>query len=259
MKNKIADMWLFFIGIIFFDIGLLFINQSILLLFFYIQLIVGIYCLLLRKDNNNKKSIIMFIVLTMLLTYLFLFFGIYEILALFIMLLIIFLLNKVRIRCFLLFIFLTAFIVRLTFVLIVNTPPTSDFLTLLNASKLFNIGDYSFNNSMYFYNWSYQLGFVVYQGILLKIINSILFLKIINCLITSLVCVLIYLMAKYFSNDKNAKIVSLLYCFFPFSITYNSVLTNQHFSALLIYFGLYLLICKLYAKILSLKTLFRAF
>lgn len=43
MKNKRIEVWLFFIGIILFDIGLLFFNRPTLLLFLYIQLICGLY------------------------------------------------------------------------------------------------------------------------------------------------------------------------------------------------------------------------
>ena len=244
MKNKIIELWLLFVGIILFDIGLLFFNQSTLLLFLYIQLICCLYYFLVKNNSNNKKLKIIFIFLVMFLTLLFLFFGIYEILAVLFILVTIFLLNKIRIKYFTVFLFLLAFIVRLIFILIVDTPPVSDFQNLLYASRAFNAGDYSFNNDSYFYNWAYQLGFVVYQGLLLRIVDSVLFLKIVNCLITSLICVLIYLISKNFCSEKCAKISSILYGFFIFPITYNSVLTNQHFSALLIYLGLYLLICK---------------
>ena len=44
MKNKRIEVWLLFIGIILFDIGLLFFNRpTLLLLFLYIQLICGLY------------------------------------------------------------------------------------------------------------------------------------------------------------------------------------------------------------------------
>lgn len=242
MKNKIIELWLVFIGIILFDIGLLFFNQSTLLLFLYLELIGCLYYFLVKNNSNNKKLIFIFLVI--ILTLLFLFFGIYEILAILFILATVFLLNKIRIKYFTIFLFLMAFIVRLIFVLIVATPPVSDFSTLLYASRAFNVGDYSFNNGAYFYNWAYQLGFIIYQGLLLRIVDSVLFLKIVNCIITSLICVLIYLISKNFCSEKSSKISSLLYCLFIFPITYNSVLTNQHFSALLIYLGLYLLICK---------------
>lgn len=86
------------------------------------------------------------------------------------------------------------------------------------------------------------MGFVFYQSLLLKIFDSVLFLKIVNCFITSSICVLIYYIAKEFMKEKYARVVSLFYCFLVFPLTFVTVLSNQHFSALLIYLGLFILI-----------------
>ena len=51
-------------------------------------------------------------------------------------------------------------------------------------------------NGFYFQTYPFQLGLVLYQALLLRIINSTLLLKIMNSLITSGIVVLIYLISK---------------------------------------------------------------
>ncbi len=149
---------------------------------------------------------------------------------------------KYKLTKFPLILFIVAFAVRLAFNLIVRTPPISDFGVLYNAAKSILVGDLTFNSSRYFYLWAYQIGFVGFQALLLKIWDSLFFLKVINCLISSTICLLVYLIAKEFVKEKSARIVALIYAFLPFTITYTSVLTNQHFSTLLIYLALYLIV-----------------
>ena len=153
-----------------------------------------------------------------------------------------FLCIKFKIKKFPLFLFIISLAIRIIFNLIVETPPISDFEELLRASRLLMIGDTSFNDSRYFFLWAYQIGFVSYQTLLLKICNSVLFLKIVNCILSSGICVFIYLIAKEFVKEKSAQIVSLIYSLLIFTISYTSVLTNQHFSSFLIYLALYILI-----------------
>lgn len=258
MKKNIIKIWLFLIGIVICGIGLLFINKSIGLLLIYSLLSISLHYIYKQKKSFNK---LFFYILFVSLTILFLLFGVYEVLTLLSVILIIYVLNKFRIKNFVLFLFLFSFVIRLAFILTINTPPISDFATLLDASISFTKGNYSFNSSSYFIYWAYQIGFVVYQGLLLKIVNSILFLKLINCLVTSLICVLIYLICKIFCSEKNAKIISMLYSCFIFPLAYNSILTNQHMSALLIYFGIYILVAdnlklKKYQKIIISGVLF---
>lgn len=152
--------------------------------------------------------------------------------------------KKIKIKNFAIILFIISFIIRLVICLLIDTYPESDFAILLNASKSLNSGDLSFNNTSYFMYWGYQIGFVFIQSLFLKIINNILFLKIINCLVTSFICVLIYKIAKEFIEDEYAKIVSIFYSIMVFPLTYVTVLTNQHLSAMLIYIAIYLLIKK---------------
>ena len=137
--------------------------------------------------------------------------------------LIIFICTKFNIKKFPIIIFILSFLIRLIFNLLVDTQPVSDFGGLYNASKLLLNGNTSYNKLPYFISYPYQIGFVSYQTILLKICNSLLFLKITNCIISSLIVVLIYLISKEFVKEKNAQIVSIIYSLMPFTISYTSV------------------------------------
>lgn len=151
---------------------------------------------------------------------------------------------KFNINKFPIFIFLFSFFTRLIIVLILKTPPESDFEILYNASLDILDKNYSFVNDFYFQTWSYQIGFAFIQSLFLKVWNSIMFLKIINCLVSAATTLLIYLIAKEFTDEKSSKITSIIYSLLPFTLTYTNILTNQYLSSLLIYLGIYILISK---------------
>ena len=141
------------------------------------------------------------------------------ILAVLFLALLLFINKKFKLKKFPIILFLIALFLRIIICLVVKTEPISDFKALLEASRSINVSDFSFLNSTYFLTWAYQMGFVFYQSLLLKIFDSVLFLKIVNCFITSSICVLIYYIAKEFIKEKYARVVSLFYCFF--SIPFN--------------------------------------
>ena len=155
-----------------------------------------------------------------------------------------FLVSKIKTKHFPLYLFIGALFLRIIIIILIDTTPLSDFSTLYNASKSILRNDYSFNNDSYFYYWAYQMGFVYFQSICLRIINSITFLKVLNAIITSLICVLIYHIAACFMDDKYAKTSAIFYTLMIFPLTYVTVLTNQHLQALLTYLAIYLLISK---------------
>lgn len=157
--------------------------------------------------------------------------------------------KKFKVKKFTIFLFVISFLVRLLAILFVKTPIISDFAVMYNTAVEILNGDMSYiNESLYFNKWGYQMGHTMYMYFLLKLFNSVTFLKIINCLVTSLVTVLIYLISKELSSEKSSRIISLIYCFFPFPLLLNTVLTNQHVPALLILLGFYLTIGKKFLK-----------
>ena len=194
-----------------------------------------------------KKLSNLFIYLSILIfafvLFLYLIFNnfIYIVLALLIAL---FISNNSKIKHFGLVLFLVSFVVRLIFVIIADFPQIYDFETLLEASKMFAVGDYSFNEWWHFYTWGYQTGFVIYQGFLLKLFNSVFLLKALNVLYSSCLVFLVYFLAKKISDEKSARFVSLLYMIFPFYIFMNIIMANHHLATLLMYLGILFLIKK---------------
>lgn len=138
------------------------------------------------------------------------------------------------------FLFLFALIIRIAVVLLINTPVISDFKTMLEASKELVNGTDAYKSMPYFICWGYQMGHVIYQAILLNIINSITFLKIVNAIVTSSTVIMIYLIGKELSNTKAAIIISIIYSIFLFPLLLNTVLTNQLLPMLLILIAIYL-------------------
>lgn len=143
---------------------------------------------------------------------------------------------------FCIFLFLFSFAVRLITISVFNTPIESDFKLMYDAALEIINGTNNYLTTPYFISWGYQMGHVLYQVFLLSIINSPFFLKIINCIITSLIPVMIFLISNLFSKDSYSKIGSLLYSIFPFPVLLNTVLTNQHLPILLTLIAIYLLL-----------------
>lgn len=166
---------------------------------------------------------------------------------------IVFAVYKLNIPKFPILLFGMAFAVRLAVVLILKTPPESDFAALLDASRCLLEGEREFLDSLYFQLWTYQLGFVCFQSLLLSIWNSMVFLKLFNCVFAALTTVLIYLLAKEFVCEKASRLISVIYCFLPFPLTYVTVLSNQFSASFLIYLGIYIVI----SKRIHLKSIFR--
>lgn len=189
-------------------------------LFMYLTIIVfSIISLIFLVKNNVIISILAFIIVS-------------------------FISLKLDIKKFPIILFITSLLVRLMMIILFDFPQVSDFETLLNASNSFTKGDFSFQNHPYFSMWGYQTGFVIYQGIILKIFNSVFLLKLLNAVFSSGLCVLIYIFGKRFVSEKSAKMASLLYMIFPFSLYLNTVLANHHLSTFLMYIGIFFLLKK---------------
>ena len=152
--------------------------------------------------------------------------------------------KKIPDKHFVIFLFGIAFLIRIISIMVLKVEIVDDFLTMLKASRLLINGDLSFLKMNYFINFSYQIGHVLYQSLLLKIINSVLFLKIINSIITSSSIIFLYLIGKKLFKIETAKKISLLYLFYFYPIYLNSVLTNQLLSTLLCLFVIYYYLSK---------------
>ena len=62
-------------------------------------------------------------------------------------------------------------------------------------------GDFSFQNDRYFQRWGYQTGLVIWEGVLLKLWNNPLLLRLVNCVVSAGTNVLIYLIARDYFED----------------------------------------------------------
>ncbi len=152
--------------------------------------------------------------------------------------------EKLNFKRFWLLLFIISLMVRLIVILVIDTPIASDFAVMYNTARQLLVGDMSYTTSGYIITWGYQMGHTIYMTMLLKLIDSVIFLKIVNCLFTAGITVLIYLIAREIASEKASRIVSVLYVFFPFPLLLNTVLTNQHVSLFFILLALYILIGK---------------
>lgn len=158
--------------------------------------------------------------------------------------------KKVKIKRYGLFIFILALLIRLFTIFILKVEITDDFKTMYDASTNLIKGNLDFMNGFYFKTYPYQLGLVLYQAFLLKIINNVIILKIMNSIITSLIVLFIYLISKKIYKEEYARMISLGYILYLYPIYLNSVLTNQHIQTLIIMLVIYLVITKKETKIL---------
>mgnify|MGYP000994994873 CR=1 FL=1 len=140
---------------------------------------------------------------------------------------------------YILVIILVSFLLRLFFIIIVNTPISSDFLLIYDAAKKVIVGDTSWQEQSFFSTWSYQIPFVYYEALLLKLFRTELILKIFNIAFMVSTNVLIYLIAKEYTNSRIAFISAFLYSIYPAPILLTSVLTNQHISLFFFITGIY--------------------
>lgn len=136
-----------------------------------------------------------------------------------------------------------SFIVKLIWIIKVPTQPSSDFLVLHKASLRAANGDFSFMQNNYFLNWPYQLGFVLYQSMIIKFLgHSIMIIKMINIILSLATTYLVFLTGKQLFNEKVGLIGLIIMALYPQYIFFSSVLTNQYIATFCFYLGFYLLI-----------------
>ena len=141
---------------------------------------------------------------------------------------------------FLLFLFFVSLLLRIFMVFMIDVPVNSNYKMMYDASLELISHTGSYKSSLPVLTFGYQLGYVFFQSILLSIVNSVLFLKIVNCVISSFTIVFIYLISKELSNKKAASIISIIYSIFLFPLLFPSLLSNQILSMLLVLIAIYL-------------------
>ncbi|WP_258131696.1 glycosyltransferase family 39 protein [Bacillus cereus] len=140
---------------------------------------------------------------------------------------------------------LLAFIVRLIWILQIPSVPLSDFAIMYNSAIQAAHGDFSFTNTIYFTSWVYQLGFTMYEALIIKIFGEGIFaLQFLNVLFCTGTTIFVYKIAAKTFNEWSGRIAGLMYALYIPSIMLSSVLTNQHLATFFFYFGFYLLVTK---------------
>ncbi len=125
---------------------------------------------------------------------------------------------------------LSAFILRLYWIIAVDTKPFSDFALLLNTAKQFSDGDFSAFDIRYFHTFAYNIPFTIYEGIIYHLFHSVFVLKFINVLLSTSIVYFLYDILKQANKPDAGKIASFFATIFPPFIIYTSVLTNQTIS-----------------------------
>ncbi|WP_079410724.1 ArnT family glycosyltransferase [Paenibacillus ferrarius] len=135
--------------------------------------------------------------------------------------------------------------VRLAWVLAIDTQPASDFLFMHTAALQVAEGKYLFRDSEYFLTWAYQIGFTLYEALIIHLLGTnLIFLKLFNILFSVGTAYLLYVIATHVFNPACGRIALLFYAMYVPNIILCSVLTNQHISTFLFVLGCYFVVRK---------------
>lgn len=152
--------------------------------------------------------------------------------------------RKIKVKRFWILLLMVSFLIRLAAIVVFNFPQTTDFKLMYECALQFANQDFSWNSSAYFMMWPYQSGFVVYEGLLLKLINNIYFLKVLNIIYESLLVVLIYYFSRRFVKDESARVAAILFMVYPYNIYLGTTLANHHIATILSYLGIVFLLSR---------------
>ena len=104
--------------------------------------------------------------------------------------------KKSKIKNFSLFLIVISLLIKIIGIFIIKVPVRADYKLMYDASLNVLNGDLAFTKNYYFSFFSYQLGHVFYQALLLKVFNSIFILKLLNCIYSTIITLLIYLLVR---------------------------------------------------------------
>jgi hypothetical protein len=134
---------------------------------------------------------------------------------------------------------------RLVWITAIETTPVSDFFDMHSGALSAARGDFSFGTNEYFTRWVYQLGFTLYEALIIKLFgSSLIVLQLFNILFQMGTAVILYKSAAKAFGETCGRAAALLYAVYVPNIMMCSVLTNQHISVFLYFLGLYFLIRK---------------
>lgn len=135
---------------------------------------------------------------------------------------------------------------RLAYVLIIPSQPASDFMVLYRCAQWASQGDFDWvtngAGNGYFGYWPYQIPFVLYEAVILKLFKSMWALKAMNLVFMLGINYLIYKISALVSDKRAALCAAFIYAVYPSAVHMSSVLTNQHISTFFLLWGLYLIL-----------------
>lgn len=142
-------------------------------------------------------------------------------------------------KLFLFLILLLGLGLRVIWNLYADTQPISDFQLMYETAQELVNGNYNALNTNYFDLWTYNIPFVLYEFIILKLINSIWALKALNIVFSLISVFLSYRIGKSITkSEEGGKVAAFIFSTFPPLIIYTSVLTNQTLSIVFILFAI---------------------
>lgn len=140
---------------------------------------------------------------------------------------------------------LLAAALQISCALMIDTKPISDFAALYNSAAAAANGDYSWLEYDYFKWWAYQIPFVMYESLILRVAPCMTALKLMNAFFAVGSIWLIFKISELYLPREKALITAYLYMLCPASFIITSVLTNQHISLFFFLFGIYLYLCSM--------------
>ena len=142
-----------------------------------------------------------------------------------------------------LLIFALRMLVALAVIFVVDAQPVQDFQTMYGAAQELAQGGRGYLDNIYYYNWAYQTGFVVYESVLLKLFGpGQLSLQVMNALFLGGIGVLVHRIALCILPARTAACAGILYALYPAPYFLAAVLTNQHICVFFLYLAVWLLI-----------------
>ncbi|MBQ9545630.1 MAG: glycosyltransferase family 39 protein [Clostridia bacterium] len=196
------------------------------------------------RENNLYSAVKKLIVFCSAAAFTCLFFALDQTFLLSVSALFVFLffLPRLSRRSFVILLIVFSVAVRLLIVFLIKTPPISDFELQFRSARELISGDLSYLQKPYFQLWSYQVGLVLYEALLLKIVDSIYIIKVVNCLFSAATVLLVYLCARRILSENAARAASVVWSTLTFQTLYVTVLSNSvpctFFTAAAVYFYL---------------------
>ena len=137
---------------------------------------------------------------------------------------------------------LAALFVRAPFALLPDAEQVSDFALLYDSAASLAGGDASALSGEYFLHWGYQVPFVLYEALVIRLGGGVAALRVLNLLWTAGASGLVYLFARKFAGPRAGFAAGLLYAVYPGALILAGVLTNQHISLFFCLLGMWLIV-----------------